>query len=182
MTTTVTVHSLPAAQGIRRRRRWVVPAVFLVVLLAVLGRGMFTQEAPSTMLGASGYVPGGLARLNGVLPYAQAGPRPGEVPPELTGPVAPGNHRVQVLLELTAMEPEGLEFDAEDYLVERLGGGHSPVVWTSIRQASLKQGETVMAELVFELPDQAVELILEGAGDARLSLGAEHHSGSTSGR
>ena len=82
MTTSVAAHSLPAAQGIRRRRRWVVPAIFLVVLLAVLGRGMFTQEAPSTMLGASGYVPGGLARLNGVLPYAQAGPRQGEVPPE----------------------------------------------------------------------------------------------------
>ena len=182
MTTSMTVHGPSAAPRSRRRGRWVVPAIFLVALLAVFGRGMFAQEAPSTMLGASGYVPGGLARLNGVLPYAQAGPRQGEVPPELTGPVAPGSHRVQVLLELTAMEPEGLEFDAEDYLVERLGGGKSPVVWASIRQASLKQGETVMAELVFELPDQAVELILEGAGDARLSLGAEHHSGSTSGR
>ena len=182
MTTSMTVHGRSAAPRSRRGRRWVVPAIFLVALLAVLGRGGFTQEAPSTMLGASGYVPGGLARINGVLPYAQVAPRQSEVPPELTGPVAPGSHRVQVLLELTAMEPESLEFDAEDYLVERLGGGQSPVVWNSIRHASLKQGETLVAELVFELPDQAVELILEGAGDARLSLGAEHHSGSTSGR
>ena len=156
-----------------------VPAIFLVALLAVFGRGVFTQEAPSTMLGASGYVPGGLARLNGVLPYAQAGPRQGQTPSELTGPVAEGSHRVQVLLELTAMESEGLRFDAENYVVARLGGGQSPVVWASMHRASLKQGEILVVELVFELPDQAVELILEGPGDARLSLGAEHHSGST---
>ena len=89
---------------------------------------------------------------------------------------------MQVLLELTAMEPEGIEFNTEDYAVERLGGRQSQVVWASTRQASLEQGETLRAELVYELPDQAVELILEGDGNARLSLGAEHHSGSTSRR
>jgi hypothetical protein len=31
---------------------------------------------------------------------------------------------------------------------------------------------------VFELPDKAVALVLEGPGRGRLSLGKSHHSGS----
>jgi hypothetical protein len=31
--------------------------------------------------------------------------------------------------------------------------------------------------MVFEIPDRAVEMVLDGPGAARLSLGTEHHSG-----
>ena len=66
MTTSITVEDMPDAQRPRRRRRWMVPAVFVLILVAVLGRGVFAEEAPSTMLGGSAAVPGGLARINGV--------------------------------------------------------------------------------------------------------------------
>ncbi|MFF0990099.1 hypothetical protein [Kocuria nitroreducens] len=163
----------------RKRRRWMLPALFLVAILLVLGRGVFsTEQEPSTMLGASGSVPGGLARLNGVMPYTQFVAQEGrDVPAELGGDVPNGAHLVIVLLELTAMESEGLRFDADDYVVERLGGRTSQVVWASPSEAPLAQNETIQAELVFEVPDKALELTLEGAGDVRLSMGTEHHSG-----
>ena len=82
-----------------------------------------------------------------------------------------------VLLELTAMDPEGLEFAADDYAVDRLGGLRAPVAWASPAEASMAQGERLQAELIFEVPDKALELTLEGAGGVRLSMGADHHSG-----
>lgn len=155
------------------------PALFLLALLLVLGRDVLSgEEEPSTMLGASGSVPGGLARLNGVMPYQEfAALERRQTPPELGGDVPSGAHQVIVLLEITAMEPGGLEFDADDYAVDRLGGSRSPVVWASPSEAPLAQGETMQAELVFEVPDKALELTLEGAGDVRLSMGTDHHSG-----
>lgn len=167
-------HSHPGS-----RRRWIPPAVFLLAILLVLGREFVSaDEGPSTMLGASGSVPGGLARLNGVMPYTQFAAQEGrDVPAELGGDVPSGAHLVIVLLEVTAMEPGGLEFDADDYVVERLGGRASQVVWASPSEAPLEQNETMQAELVFEVPDKALELTLEGAGDVRLSMGTDHHSG-----
>lgn len=165
--------------GRRKRRRWMLPALFLLAILLVLGRGVFfAEETPSTMLGASDSVPGGLARLNGVMPYKEfVALENRQVPAELAGDVPSGAHQVIVLLELTAMDPEGLEFAADDYAVDRLGGLRAPVVWASPSEASMAQGETMQAELVFEVPDKALELTLEGAGDVRLSMGSEHHSG-----
>lgn len=163
----------------RKRRRWMMPALFLLVVLMVLGRGVFGgEERTSTMLGASGSVPGGLARLNGVMPYSEyVALERREVPAELEGDVPSGAHQVIVLLEVTAMEPAGVEFEADDYAVDRLGGRRSPVVWASPSEASLAQGESMQAELVFEVPDKALELTLEGPGDVRLSMGTDHHSG-----
>jgi hypothetical protein len=138
----------------------------------VLGGAALAQdEVPSTPLGAVAPVTGGLARINGVLPEGEAVPGAGD---EVT---QDGTHRVRVLLELTALEPDGIGFHADDWAVERLGGGESPVLQSSVTETSVRQGDVLLTELVFEVPDRALELTLEGAGEARLSLGSDHHRG-----
>jgi hypothetical protein len=177
MTIQATADAMPDAA--QRSRRWVVPAVFLLAILGALGWGaLLPQEEPATMLGASGTVPGGHARLNGSMPYETfLAQDPREVPPELEGDLPQGMHRALVLLELTAVDGEGLVFDADDYAVDKLGGLRAPVAWTSRTEALLERGETLQVELVFELPDKALEMTLEGPGDVRLSMGTDHHSG-----
>lgn len=159
-------------RGAWARRRRLLPAVLVLGLGGVLGSAALAQdEAPSTPLGAVAPVPGGLARINGVLPEDETVPGPQDEQGE------DGVHRVRVLLELTALEPGGIDFAADDWAVERLGGGESPVLQASAPEESVRQGDVLLAELVFEVPDRALELVLDGAGDARLSLGADHHRG-----
>lgn len=155
------------------RRRWLVPAAFLLGLTGILGVAVLGQdEAPSAPLGAVAPVPGGLARINGVLPVED-----GDGPAAQDEPAEGGTHRVRVLLELTALEAEGVDFDAADWTVNRLGGGESEAVRASVQERSIGQGEVLQAELLFEVPDRALELTLEGPERARLSLGADHHHG-----
>lgn len=157
----------------RASRRWVVPAVFLLGLLGVLGGAVLGQEEPGAPLGAVAPVPGGLARVNGVLPQeaGEGTPTAGDEPAE------DGTHRVRVLLELTALESGGVDFDAADWEVERLGGGASPAVHASVPEHAVPQGGVLRTELLFEVPDRALELTLEGPRGARLSLGTDHHRG-----
>ncbi|MFI7579400.1 hypothetical protein [Kocuria kalidii] len=158
--------------GGRVRRRRLLPVVFLLGLGGVLGGAVLApEEAPGAPLGAVAPVPGGLARINGVLPEGDAVPGAGD---EEAGD---GTHRVRVLLELTALEPGGIDFRADDWVVERLGGGESPVLQASVAEQSVPQGDVLLAELLLEVPDRALELTLDGAGDARLSLGSDHHRG-----
>ncbi|WP_424346935.1 hypothetical protein [Kocuria sp. CH-021] len=160
-------------------RRWVVPAVFLLGLLGVLGAAVLGQdEEPGAPLGAVATVPGGLARVNGVLPEEPETGAPA-IGDGITGDGAAedGTHRVRVLLELTALEPDGVDFDAADWEVERLGGGSSRAVHASVPERALVQGEALRTELLFEVPDRALELTLEGPRGARLSLGTDHHRG-----
>ncbi|MEX5299622.1 hypothetical protein RCG67_12685 [Kocuria sp. CPCC 205292] len=171
----------PAGSG---SRRWVVPAAFLLGLLGVLGAAVLGQdEEPGAPLGAVATVPGGLARVNGVLPEEPAAGAPatgdGTTGNGTTGDGAAedGTHRVRVLLELTALEPGGVDFDAADWEVERLGGGSSRAVNASVPERTLVQGEALRTELLFEVPDRALELTLEGPRSARLSLGTDHHRG-----
>ncbi|MGX5359235.1 hypothetical protein [Kocuria sp. KH4] len=153
-------------------RRRLLPAVLVLGLGGVLGGAVLTgDEAPSTPLGAVAPVPGGLARINGVLPEGETAPGPQD------GAAEDGTHRVRVLLELTALEADGIDFAADDWTVERLGGGTSPVLRASTAEEALGQGDVLLTELVFEVPDRALELVLDGAGDARLSLGTDHHRG-----
>lgn len=167
----------PAHQGHRRRLRWVLPALFLVLVLAVLGRSVLQEdERPSVPLGAVTEVPGGLVRVNGVLPDEQPGAPGGPVPADLAGPLPAGLHRMRVLLELTALEPGGVEFVTQDWSVRRLGQRTSSPLWASTPEGTLEQGESLQVALVFEVPDKAVELVLEGDG-ARLALGTGHHAG-----
>ncbi|WP_298584703.1 hypothetical protein [uncultured Kocuria sp.] len=161
----------PAGRG---SRLWVLPAVFLLGLLGVLGAAVLGQdEEPGAPLGAVATVPGGLARVNGVLPEE----------PDAGAPAAgsetaeDGTHRVRILLELTALEPGGVDFDAADWEVERLGGESSRALHASVQEQALAQGEALRTELLFEVPDRALELTLEGPRSARLSLGTDHHRG-----
>ncbi|MGQ1838807.1 hypothetical protein ACT4S2_10135 [Kocuria turfanensis] len=180
MTTSATPTAVGSAAGPagedgparRARRRRLLPAVAVLGLGGVLGGAALAQdEVPSTPLGAVAPVSGGLARINGVLPVGETVPGTGNRAAE------DGTHRVRVLLELTALEPGGIGFRADDWTVERLGGGESPVLQASVAETSVRQGDVLLTELVFEVPDRALELTLEGAGDARLSLGSDHHRG-----
>ncbi|MEX5294027.1 hypothetical protein QYM41_01940 [Kocuria sp. CPCC 205268] len=178
MTTSATLPTsgapAPARPAGRGSRRWVVPAVFLLGLLGVLGGAVLGQdEEPGAPLGAVATVPGGLARVNGVLPEE---PEPG-APAAGDGTAEDGTHRVRVLLELTALESGGVDFDAADWEVERLGGESSRVLHASVQDQALAQGGVLRTELLFEVPDRALELTLEGPRSARLSLGTDHHRG-----
>lgn len=162
----------------RPRRRLVAVSSFLLALLVV---GVIivlsgSRAEPSTPLGASVGIDGGVVRISGVIPLEDDGWVPTEPAPELRAKIAPGNHRVRVLVELTALEPQGLQFDGAKYSIDGLGLTIPRALWSSpVRQAAA-QGETIRATLVFELPDRAIALTLEDGHGARLSLGAKHHT------
>jgi hypothetical protein len=167
-------HEAPAPASGRASRRWVVPAVFLLGVLGILGGAVLGQdEEPGAPLGAVAPVPGGLARVNGVLPE-EAGEG---VPAARDEPAEDGTHRVRVLLELTALEAGGVDFDAADWEVQRLGGGAARLEHASVQEQPVPQGQVLRTELLFEVPDRALELTLEGPRNARLSLGTDHHRG-----
>ena len=154
----------------RGTRRWLLPALFLLAVLGVLGGAVLGQgEEPGAPLGAVAPVPGGLARVNGVLPAGDG--------PAGDASVEDDSHRVRVLLELTALEAGGVDFDAADWEVRRLGGGASRAVHATVQEQTVLQGGVLRTELLFEVPDRALELTLEGPRGARLSLGTDHHRG-----
>ncbi|MEC5179640.1 hypothetical protein [Arthrobacter sp. CG_A4] len=129
------------------------------------------------MLGASASLNGGLARINGVLPSDVDGWTPAAAAAALATPPGEGLHRVRVLLELTALQQGGLSYDPSEYSVSGLGAGKWKAIWASPAPAVARQGESINATLVFELPDRAIELTLELPGGPGLSLGAGHHRG-----
>lgn len=163
--------------SVAMRRRWLMVAVSVLCLLLI---GAFILRVtgpaePSAPLGASAAIDGGVARINGVIPLETDGWMPVEPASELSGAVQPGTHRVRVLVELTALEPQGVEFAAEDFSIEGLGVSIPAPLWSSpVRQAA-GQGDTILATLVFEIPDKAIALVLENRQSTRLSLGVEHH-------
>lgn len=159
-----------------RRIRVLVPLVLLMlvgVLLTVIVTA--APRKPPAMLGASGSLEGGLGRINGVIPLEVDDWRPPTDTAALAGPPAQEMHRVRILVEFTAMEKDGITFDPSLYSVSALGSGTWQPVWAAPGPALVKQGESIDATLVFELPDRAVDLFLEVPGSAGLSLGAGHH-------
>ncbi|WP_233205757.1 BTAD domain-containing putative transcriptional regulator [Cryobacterium sp. Y82] len=108
---------------------------------------LLTGTKPSTAFGDTAAIPGGLARISAVIPLKFDGWVPPSAADRLDSPVQPGAHRVRILLELTSVDAAGLSFDAE----------------------------SVPATLVFEIPNQAIALVLDGPQGARLSLGTGHH-------
>ncbi len=171
----------PGRDGTRKTplRRWlvVIPVALLLVAGSLLYLGLSQDKTASVPLGASAAVTGGLARINGILPL-EASEWEEIGGSQDTSPVpAEGAHQVRILLELTALDPGGVDFTASDYFIVGAGTDRFEPVWTPIPAASLAQGETFTAALVFELPDRAILLTLEGDNGVQLSLGTDHHSG-----
>jgi hypothetical protein len=167
-----------ASTATLKRTKFLVPAVLLALVGALVGSIlMATPRTPPALLGASGSLDGGLARINGVIPLEVDGWEPPTPSAALADP--PGNevHRVRILVELTAMEQDGLSFDPSQYAVSALGTGTWKPVWFSPAPAKARQGESINATLVYELPDKAIDLALELPGGPGLSLGAGHHRG-----
>jgi hypothetical protein len=157
-----------------------VPAVLIAIAgMLVASVLMAPPRKPPAMLGASATLSGGLARINGVIPTEVDGWLPPSPSKALTNPPGEGWHRVRLLLEVTALEPGGLSFDPTDYTVSALGKGTWNAQWASLGPTTARQGESINAILIFELPDQAIDLTLEVPGGPGLSLGAGHHRGST---
>lgn len=155
--------------------------MFVVLLAVVTGGGMLFlggEEKSSTPLGAAAVLDGGLARINGIVPVEEDGWTPPDAGGSmiLDAPAATGAHRVRVVLELTALEPEGIPFDPADYSISGLAAGTGELLLSVPGNQSIRQGSTVNTELIFEIPNRAVELALEGPDELRLSLGLSHHT------
>lgn len=162
----------------RRRRLVVIPLVMLCILAAGFGYLFMTAQArPSTQLGAPAEVPGGIAVITGIIPVESDGWEPPSPAASLQQQVQEGAHRVRVQVQFTAIEPGGLELDPGAFVVDGLGSGRPHPLWASPGPTTLERGDSVGATMVFELPDQAIALVLEGPAGTRLSLGKEHHSG-----
>jgi hypothetical protein len=164
--------------GTRRRRKLLlIPLSLLCALGLVLGYLFLTAKPEaSTPLGASAVIPGGTARVNGIIPLEKDGWLPPERVQVLDEGPSAGTHRVRILVQFTALEGEGITLDTSQFSVTGLGANSIHPLWTSPANAQLRQGDSLDATMVFELPNQAIALVLEGPGKTRLSLGLSHHT------
>jgi hypothetical protein len=161
----------------RRRKLLLIPLSLLCALGLVLGYLFLTAKPEaSTPLGASAVIPGGTARINGIIPLEKDGWLPPERVQVLDEGPSEGTHRVRILVQFTALEGEGITLNTSQFSVTGLGANSIHPLWTSPAQAQLRQGDAADATMVFELPNQAIALVLEGPGNTRLSLGLSHHT------
>ncbi|MDZ4089775.1 MAG: hypothetical protein U1D68_01015 [Arthrobacter sp.] len=166
------------APGVRRRRLMLLPIALLGVIgLALAYLFLTARPEPSVPLGASASVPGGMASIGEIMPVENDGWEPDDNDDALDGAPSPGSHRVRLLVRITALEPGGVRLSSRDFSISGLGGERFRPVWESPSIADLEQGESLGATLIFEVPDKAVALVLEGPGTSRLSLGLSHHTG-----
>ncbi len=174
--TATDLEAKPAARGKRRRFILIPVAMLGIIGLALAYVFLTAKPEPSVPLGASASIPGGMASIGEIVPVDDDGWEP-EDDDALDGAPADGSHRVRLLVRITALEPGGLRLDARDFSISGLGRAQYRPLWQSPAAADLKQGEAVGATLIFELPDKAVALVLDGPGGSRLSLGLSHHTG-----
>ena len=161
----------------RRRKLLLIPLSLLCALALVLGYLFLTAKPEaSTPLGASAVIPGGTARVNGIIPMEKDGWLPPERVQVLDEGPSAGTHRVRILMQFTALEGEGIALDTSQFSVTGLGANSIHPLWTSPTKSQLGQGDTADATMVFELPNQAIALLLEGPDNTRLSLGLSHHT------
>lgn len=170
--------SVTGRTGTRRRRKLLlIPLSLLCALGLVLGYLFLTAKPEaSTPLGASAVIPGGTARVNGIIPLEKDGWLPPERVQVLDEGPSAGTHRVRILVQFTAQEGEGITLDTSQFSVAGLGANSIHPLWTSPVQSQLSQGDSLDATMVFELPNQAIALVLQGPGNTRLSLGLSHHT------
>lgn len=155
-----------------------IPLSLLGAIAVVLGYLFVTAKPEASVpLGASAVIPGGMARINGVVPLEDDGWLPPVPSDALAQPLAEGSHRVRLVVQHTALENTGINLDASKYSVRGFGGRSLHHLWSSPALAQLRQGDSVDVTMVFELPDKATTLVLEGPEGTRLSLGLAHHSG-----
>ena len=166
-----------AARGKRRRLILIPIAMLSLIGLALAYLFLTAQPEPSVPLGASASIPGGMASIGEIVPVEDDGWEPEDNDDALDGAPAEGSHRVRLLVRITALEPGGLRLDTGNFSISGLGREQFRPLWQSPAAADLKQGESVGATLIFELPDKAVALVLDGPGGSRLSLGLSHHTG-----
>ena len=166
------------ARGVSRRRLMLFPVALLVIIGLALAYVYLTPRPdPSVPLGASASIPGGMASIGEIMPIEDDGWEPEDNDDALDGAPAAGSHRVRLLVRITALEPGGVQLAARDFSISGLGSHRFRPVWESPSVADLKQGQSIGATLVFEVPDKAVALVLDGPGESRLSLGLSHHTG-----
>lgn len=162
-----------------RRRRLTVPLVLLALILLTPGVWILLVSQSTdvgTPLGAAADLPGGVARINGVIPLESDGWLPPEPQDALDGPADAGMHRVRIIVEVTALSPAGIRFSAADYAIDGLGAGRPRLLWANPEHQTVEQGESLSATLVFEIPNENVALSLTGEDDVRLALGVGHHT------
>jgi hypothetical protein len=170
----------PEARPVPHRRRRLIAIPLALICLLAVGLGyLFTtaETTPSTQLGAPAEVPGGIALITGIVPLESDGWEPPSPAASLAQPVQEGAHRVRVQVQFTAMEAQGLKLDPAAFVVDGLGSGRPGPVWVSPQATVLEQGGSAEVTMVFELPDKAIALVLEGPEGGRLSLGKSHHTG-----
>ena len=157
----------------------VIPLALVCALALVLGY-LFLNAKPeaSVPLGASATLPGGTARINGIVPLEDDGWLPPEHVQVLEEGPSAGTHRVRVLVRFTALEAGGIPLDTSGFVVSGLGGSDLRPLWVSPSKAEIRQGESLDATMVFELPNKAIALVLKGADGIRLSIGVSHQTGS----
>jgi len=165
--------------GTRRSRKLLlIPLTLLCALGLVLGYLFLTAKPEaSTPLGASAVIPGGTARVNGIIPLEKDGWLPPERVQVLDEGPSAGTHRVRILVQFTALDGEGIGLDTSQFTVAGLGANSIRPLWTSPGKTQLRPGDSADATMVFELPNKAIALVLEGPGNTRLSLGVSHHTG-----
>ncbi|MFC9335586.1 hypothetical protein [Arthrobacter sp. NPDC057009] len=162
----------------RRRKLLLIPLSLLCALGLLLGYLFLTAKPePSTPLGASAVIPGGTARVSDVVPLEKDGWLPPERVQVLDAGPSAGTHRVRILVQFTALDGDGIGLDTSQFAVTGLGAGSIRPLWAAPGKAQLRQGDSADATLVFELPNRAVALVLEGPDNTRLSLGLSHHTG-----
>jgi hypothetical protein len=166
----------PAARGKRRRLILIPVAMLSLIGLALAYLFLTAQPEPNVPLGASASIPGGMASISEIVPVEDDGWEPEDNDDAFDGAPAEGTHRVRLVVRITALEPGGLRLDPGNFSISGLGREQFRPLWQS-PAADLKQGESTGATLVFELPDKAVALVLDGPGGSRLSLGLAHHTG-----
>ncbi|HET7397578.1 MAG TPA: hypothetical protein VFJ94_03555 [Intrasporangium sp.] len=153
-----------------------------VCVLAVLGAGLWglarRDDSAGPAAGVAGVVevPGGLLRVEAVVPYdpgklhsgmqqtSGSAAMPGMAPPMDPDPVAAGKRRFSVRVGLTATESQGVRLSASSFTVS--GGGVAPTPPRSdqLGISLVPQGASTSGELTFEVPASARSLSLAFVG------------------